>query len=423
MQDLATREIRRIRHTLDDKDPGGPAFRGAERITDGDKAGATAQREEGEHKRMEADTGDLRAAGWEGPETAEGRLLQMEQATIGGVVKSAAAFPPGQPEEWQKANGKLAGGEGRRWDSGRQQQPESLLGENRLETFNRDRMGEERPRIEDERYNTDDEGGGRKGDGGGGGGVEERKESVSAFDSGDNMDSSKGVHTATDAFTEKNTMARHKGQRTPPSAPHSDAVAAIPNSEGSAQGRENSAGGGVFGTATTPGDDKMTELKAATSASASTEATSTSPTEQNPPGKTGTTPAAALAKSPARTASGGGVDAHGFTANVKQVMAQDRQKDQPEPTEEDEGSVGANGARQGKSVAHAQTAVPRERGCPAHALPVARTFFDFHTVSSFEMRMLPEFFTGRSAWKTPEVGFALLLCLQGTFVAGREGRT
>lgn len=41
--------------------------------------------------------------------------------------------------------------------------------------------------------------------------------------------------------------------------------------------------------------------------------------------------------------------------------------------------------------------------CPDHALPVARTFFDFESVSGLEMRMLPEFFTGRSASKTPEV--------------------
>lgn len=40
---------------------------------------------------------------------------------------------------------------------------------------------------------------------------------------------------------------------------------------------------------------------------------------------------------------------------------------------------------------------------PDHALPVARTFFDYDAVSGFEMRMLPEFFTGRSAWKTQEV--------------------
>lgn len=50
----------------------------------------------------------------------------------------------------------------------------------------------------------------------------------------------------------------------------------------------------------------------------------------------------------------------------------------------------------------------RPRQCPDHALPVARTFFDFDTVSRFEMRMLPEFFTGRSTYKTPEVRGAVL---------------
>lgn len=46
----------------------------------------------------------------------------------------------------------------------------------------------------------------------------------------------------------------------------------------------------------------------------------------------------------------------------------------------------------------------KRRPCPDHALPVARTFFDYDSVSAFEMRMLPEFFTGRSASKTAEVG-------------------
>lgn len=46
---------------------------------------------------------------------------------------------------------------------------------------------------------------------------------------------------------------------------------------------------------------------------------------------------------------------------------------------------------------------PKPRQCPEHALPVARTFFDYDTVSTFEIRMLPEFFTGRSTFKTPEV--------------------
>ena len=45
--------------------------------------------------------------------------------------------------------------------------------------------------------------------------------------------------------------------------------------------------------------------------------------------------------------------------------------------------------------------------CPEHALPVARAFFNFDAVSGFEMRMLPEFFTGRSASKTAEVGWRL----------------
>ncbi|CAN0485036.1 unnamed protein product, partial [Discosporangium mesarthrocarpum] len=40
---------------------------------------------------------------------------------------------------------------------------------------------------------------------------------------------------------------------------------------------------------------------------------------------------------------------------------------------------------------------------PDHVLPVAREFFDMNSISSFERRMLPEFFTGRSASKTPEV--------------------
>ncbi|CAN0441572.1 unnamed protein product, partial [Scytosiphon promiscuus] len=45
----------------------------------------------------------------------------------------------------------------------------------------------------------------------------------------------------------------------------------------------------------------------------------------------------------------------------------------------------------------------RRSSCPDHALPVARTFFDFEAVSGLERRLLPEFFTGRSASKTPEM--------------------
>ncbi|CAM9482582.1 unnamed protein product, partial [Laminaria digitata] len=45
----------------------------------------------------------------------------------------------------------------------------------------------------------------------------------------------------------------------------------------------------------------------------------------------------------------------------------------------------------------------KKRSCPDHALSVAQTFFDFGTASKLEMRMLPEFFTGRSASKTPEM--------------------
>ncbi|CAM9341440.1 unnamed protein product, partial [Hapterophycus canaliculatus] len=51
----------------------------------------------------------------------------------------------------------------------------------------------------------------------------------------------------------------------------------------------------------------------------------------------------------------------------------------------------------------APAAKRRSSECPDHALPVARTFFDFESVSGLEMRLLPEFFTGRSASKTPEM--------------------
>ncbi|CAM9394944.1 unnamed protein product, partial [Choristocarpus tenellus] len=45
---------------------------------------------------------------------------------------------------------------------------------------------------------------------------------------------------------------------------------------------------------------------------------------------------------------------------------------------------------------------------PDHALLSARTFFGLRSISAFEKRMLPEFFTGRSTSKTPEV---CVLCI------------
>ncbi|CAM9641343.1 unnamed protein product, partial [Phaeothamnion confervicola] len=44
---------------------------------------------------------------------------------------------------------------------------------------------------------------------------------------------------------------------------------------------------------------------------------------------------------------------------------------------------------------------------PEYAAPAAQEWFDLDSVSSFEARMLPEFFTGRSAHKTPESYAAL----------------
>lgn len=95
----------------------------------------------------------------------------------------------------------------------------------------------------------------------------------------------------------------------------------------------------------------------------------------------------------------------------------------PEPMDEEGGedeerkdgeSVRANGKgkakeeeREGRGRGGRGLSASKTRSvvqCPAHALSVARTFFDYSSVSSFEMRMLPEFFTGRSASKTPEVG-------------------
>ena len=77
------------------------------------------------------------------------------------------------------------------------------------------------------------------------------------------------------------------------------------------------------------------------------------------------------------------------------------QQEQPQEEEEEEQFVAVEA---------------NKRQCPDHALPVARTFFDYGEASKLEMRMLPEFFTGRSPSKTPEVrndevGSALEPCL------------
>lgn len=76
-----------------------------------------------------------------------------------------------------------------------------------------------------------------------------------------------------------------------------------------------------------------------------------------------------------------------------------------------DGPVGENPRGEGKSISVSDGTVnlasastrPRALQCPDHASPNARTFFDFDTISTFEMRMLPEFFTGRSVFRTPEV--------------------
>eukprot|EP00903_Cladosiphon_okamuranus_P012654 g11837.t1 len=67
------------------------------------------------------------------------------------------------------------------------------------------------------------------------------------------------------------------------------------------------------------------------------------------------------------------------------------------------GKEGTEAVEAAAGGAKAAAAAKRRSSCPDHALPMARAFFDFETVSGLEMRMLPEFFTGRSATKTPEM--------------------
>lgn len=82
-------------------------------------------------------------------------------------------------------------------------------------------------------------------------------------------------------------------------------------------------------------------------------------------------------------------------------------------TAEGEEKGKGKGAEAGAGEERRRTTSP----CPDHALQVARTFFDFEAVSGLEMRMLPEFFTGRSASKTPEVSCRVGL----TSSAGQRG--
>lgn len=88
-----------------------------------------------------------------------------------------------------------------------------------------------------------------------------------------------------------------------------------------------------------------------------------------------------------------------------------REEKQEEEEEEDEETE--------QVVAAAEA---RKRTCPDHALPVAQTFFDFDTASKLEMRMLPEFFTGRSASKTPEVRIVVGGAGGDVMWRGRGGR-
>lgn len=88
-----------------------------------------------------------------------------------------------------------------------------------------------------------------------------------------------------------------------------------------------------------------------------------------------------------------------------EAMEEDRQE---EKAGSDKGKGGkmeepkeqASGGEEEKEEKNAKAKLPP---WPDHSLPSARAFFDFESVSSFEMRMLPEFFTGRSPSKTPEV--------------------
>lgn len=89
--------------------------------------------------------------------------------------------------------------------------------------------------------------------------------------------------------------------------------------------------------------------------------------------------------------------AHGKRLNPQAMDEAKRMKGVAEKGEEGK-EVGA-GTALGAAVATKRNRCP----CPDHVLPVARTFFDFEAVSGLEMRMLPEFFTGQSASKTPEV--------------------
>ena len=139
---------------------------------------------------------------------------------------------------------------------------------------------------------------------------------------------------------------------------------------------------------------------------------------------TTTAAAASAAKESAKpspsSSSPAGDGATSSSERGREAVQPDREKQKPGPIDREgagpqsmeeeekrddaEANKGKGKEGEGEAVAAAPApAAKRRDSCPDHALPVARTFFDYETVSGFEIRMLPEFFTGRSASKTPEV--------------------
>lgn len=183
-------------------------------------------------------------------------------------------------------------------------------------------------------------------------------------------------------------------------------------------GRESQSNGVMFAATTSSGaaltepPEETKSENSRTAAAAVAAAEGTSATASKGPSIAPVPPHRAREDKPGREATGSGGAAEGASgakSTVKETIAgkigqagpMEVAKEEAEEKEEQLKEKAEAGIAEAEVEAEA---APRARECPEHALPVARTFFDFSTVSNFEIRMLPEFFTGRSASKTPEVG-------------------
>lgn len=338
-----------------------------------------------QRRESERDGGE-KAAGTDVATASKGAGETHEIGIVGNGRAAAAARLALQ----QEANGKAATGEGEASDSRRQAeqtQEGKQVGDNGGETLGNQGNTASPLRGVD--------GGGDDGTFGGGDGDEEgRGENVAACKIGGKY-SRNGVTRAGKAGADPE-------RSTPPASAYGEdaTFAKIEERLGEAESS------GVAAVATKVEEKLSTDISSAPAI-----ATAVPPQEKKEGGRRGSASPNAPSSNAAASAAESGCRREDERPGLAAVGRGEGA--QPQPIDGEEGK----GEERGRGMQGlAEALAPRRRDCPAHALPAARKFFDFNSVSSFEMRMLPEFFTGRSASKTPEVSVDNA-CMSG----GRDG--